>query len=68
MFGGRLDKAHKTPFTLGETCARSYAVKAICFGPKKDNVLINLEHCIKQEDKILIFYYEDLHERWTFIK
>ena len=42
-------------------------VNSICFGPRKDNVLINLEHFIEESDQILVFYYEDIFIRWSYI-
>lgn len=66
--GGRLDKTHVSHFQLDSTKESEYLrVNAICFGPKKDNVLINLEHMISKNDQILVFYYEDIHHRWTHI-
>lgn len=66
--GGRLDKDHYSFFSLDpEVDIPILAINAICFGPKKDNVLINLEHAIHQSDKILIFYYEDIHQRWSYV-
>ena len=70
VLGGRLDKEHQTVFYIAEfkkTDESYLTVNAICFGPKKDNVLINLEHAINNEDDILIFYYEDMHQRWSYI-
>ncbi len=71
VLGGRLDKEHKATFHLDsenkEISEPYLAVNAVCFGPKKDNVLINLEHVISKEDNILIFYYEDIHLRWSYI-
>jgi len=69
VLGGKLDKTHNSLFTLDKRIHHSILmVNAICFGPKKDNVLINLEHAIKKSDDILVFYYEDIHQRWTFAK
>ena len=68
VLGGRLNKDHKSFFNLDiESESPALVVNAICFGPKKDNVLINLEHVIRKLDKILIFYYEDIHQRWTYV-
>lgn len=71
VLGGRLDKEHKTIYHItneNKEGDESYlTTSAICFGPRKDNVLINLEHVISKEDNILIFYYEDIHLRWSYI-
>lgn len=68
--GGKLDKEHKTRFILDknalEVDSKLIPYNAICFGPKKDNVLINIEHAISNHDDILVFYYEDIHLRWTY--
>lgn len=72
VLGGRLDKDHKTLFHIKAASKKAnesfLTVNAICFGPKKDNVLINLEHVINKEDKILILYYEDIHQRWSYVR
>lgn len=69
VLGGRLDTEHKAVFRI--TCKKNdediLTVNAICFGPKKDNVLVNLEHVINREDSILVFYYEDIHLRWSYV-
>jgi hypothetical protein len=70
VLGGRLDKKHQTLFKLSKENKEpnnAIVASAICFGPKKDNVLINLEHIIKKADNIVIFYYEDIHQRWTYV-
>lgn len=69
VLGGRLDKEHKTIFNITneDLNERILTVNAICFGPRKDNVLINLEHVINRDDNILIFYYEDIHYRWSYV-
>lgn len=46
---------------------KTIQVNSICFGPRKDNVLINLEHFIEESDQILVFYYEDIFIRWSYI-
>lgn len=69
--GGRLDKNHTPKFLLDYSNIINIETKNIntlAFGPKKDKVLLNLEHAITNEDKILILYYEDLHKKWTFVK
>lgn len=69
VFGGRLDKDHETIFNLTseyKNCQEIH-INAICFGPRKDNVLINLEHVINKNDEILILYYEDIHKRWSYV-
>lgn len=71
VLGGRLDKTHETIFHIAKEQNKEelfLTVNAICFGPKKDNVLINLEHVICKQDNILIFYYEDMHRRWSYIR
>ena len=68
--GSKLEKEHKTYFKLSNkkyTREVKY-INAICFGPKKDNVLINLEHAISGVDGIVILYYEDIHIGWTYIQ
>lgn len=70
VLGGKLDKEHKTIFHITNENKESDSylkINAICFGPRKDNVLINLEHVINKEDNILIFYYEDIHLRWSYV-
>lgn len=68
VLGGRLDKEHKTRFMLEHNNNLVTAcVNALCFGPKKDNVLINLEHAVDKVYDICIFYYEDIHQRWTYV-
>ena len=70
--GGMLSEDHRTVFYLPQkkdvSCEHHMHVNAICFGPKKDRVLLNLEHAILEKDNILIFYYEDMHKRWTYIQ
>lgn len=67
--GSMLDDAHQTCFPLKSTpTKRTVYLHAICFGPKQDKVLVNLEHAIFQEDKLLILYYEDLHKRWHYVQ
>lgn len=67
--GGSLDLNHVSHLKLSNSLEdiTKIEVNAICFGPKKDNVLLNLEHAIHTEDKILVFYYEDIHVRWTYL-
>lgn len=70
VLGGHLDKNHRSLFHLdglNEEDEAQLTVNAICFGPKKDNVLIHLEHVINKEDTILVFYYEDIHHRWSYV-
>ena len=68
VLGGKLDQDYKSLFKLSPIVENpEYFVNAICFGARKDNVLINLEHVISKEDQIYIFYYEDLHIRWSYI-
>ena len=66
--GATLDEKHQTHFFLQQKPTQQQKLHAICFGPKKDNVLINLEHAITSEDNILVLYYEDIHKRWTYVK
>lgn len=69
--GGRLDRAHRPKFLLDYSCKKSTTViqvNTIAFGPKQDKVLLNLEHAISSKKQILIFYYEDIHQKWTFIR
>lgn len=70
VLGGKLDNEHNTLFYITnelKTNELYLTVNAICFGPRKDNVLINLEHVINKEDNILILYYEDIHQRWSYV-
>lgn len=69
VLGGRLDKEHKPIFNITNEHLSEpvITINAICFGPRKDNVLINLEHVVTREDDILIFYYEDIHLRWSYV-
>lgn len=70
VLGGKLDKEHKKRFKLikdKHTKPRTIIVNAICFGAKKDNVLIHLEHVIGKVDNIVILYFEDIHSKWTYI-
>ena len=67
--GGTLDKTHESKFILTgnkslDSEHREY--KAICFGPKSDRVLMNLEHAVDETDNILFLYYEDIHKRWSY--
>ncbi len=67
--GSRLDKTHQTKFRLDYSNSwLEQEVNAIAFGPKQDKVLLNLEHAVRTNDGILIFYYEDLHKRWSFVQ
>ncbi|CAM3718574.1 Hypothetical protein with RimK-like ATP-grasp domain [Legionella longbeachae NSW150] len=71
IIGGRLDRTHQTKFILdysNSTNSNVLTVNSIAFGPKQDKVLLNLEQAIRNEDGILIFYYEDLHKRWSFVQ
>ena len=57
--GGTLDKTHESKFILTgnkslDSEHREY--KAICFGPKSDRVLMNLEHAVDETDNILFLY------------
>ncbi|MDI9818512.1 MULTISPECIES: ATP-grasp domain-containing protein [unclassified Legionella] len=69
--GGRLDKSHQPLFEIDYLYTSDMSdviVNTIVFGPKQDKVLLSLEHAIEENDKILIFYYEDLHKKWTFVQ
>ncbi|WP_133131364.1 ATP-grasp domain-containing protein [Legionella yabuuchiae] len=69
--GGRLDKSHQPFVEIDYSNVKDMPdlfVNTIAFGPKKDKVLLNLEHAIDEKDKILVFYYEDLHKKWTYIQ
>lgn len=72
VFGATLDIEHETYLFLSNyDCLDDFEeveINAICFGPKKDNVLLNLEHLIQMEDEILVLYYEDIHKRWTYLR
>ncbi len=67
--GAKLDKTHRTWFFIKNRAPqKTIFVNAICFGPKKDRVLVNLEHATHEAHQILIFYYEDLLKRWHYVK
>lgn len=69
--GGRLDKSHHPRVEIDysiESNMPEVAINTIAFGPKPDKVLLSLEHAIDEEDNIFIFYYEDLHKRWTYVQ
>ncbi|CAM4499459.1 MAG: hypothetical protein LEGION0403_FIIPPAGN_02539 [Legionella sp.] len=69
--GGRLDKSHKPLVEIDYSLSSDISdeiVNTIAFGPKQDKVLLSLEHAIEENDKILIFYYEDLHKKWTYVQ
>jgi hypothetical protein len=66
--GAMLDKQHQTHFVINNQPPQHIKMHALCFGPKKDRVLVNLEHAILNQDKILILYYEDIHTRWSYVK
>jgi len=69
--GGRLDKSHKSIVEIDYSNVGDMPeifVNTIAFGPKKDKVLLNLEHAISETDRITIFYYEDLHKKWTYVQ
>ncbi|MCH9756845.1 MAG: ATP-grasp domain-containing protein [Gammaproteobacteria bacterium] len=66
--GAMLDRHHRTPFFIKKKSHQPVTINAICFGPKKDKVLLNLEHAIVTRDKILILYYEDIHKRWSYVQ
>lgn len=71
IIGGRLDRTHQTKFVLdysNSMNSKELTVNTIAFGPKQDKVLLNLEQAIRNKDGILIFYYEDLHKRWSFVQ
>jgi len=69
--GGRLDENHISPFTLSRSSKNKLMERTslvLCFGPKKDKVLLNMEHAVLQEEQILFLYYEDIHQRWSFVQ
>lgn len=69
--GGRLDKNHKSKFRLDYFLSSridELEVNALVFGPKKDKVLFSLEYAMEVHDQILIFYYEDIHKRWSYVQ
>lgn len=69
--GGRLDESHHSHFILREDYSYETApwlrIKALCFGPKQDKVLLNLEHALSASDGVLVLYYEDLHSQWSYV-
>lgn len=69
IHGSILDKYHKSRLYLSKSRAGKHSKKinGICFGPKKDNVLINLEHALIKEDDVIVLFYEDIHIRWTYV-
>ncbi|MCC5792139.1 MAG: ATP-grasp domain-containing protein [Legionellaceae bacterium] len=69
--GGRLEQSHQPRVEIDYSYTRNISdviVNTIAFGPKQDKVLLSLEHAIEEKDKILIFYYEDLHKKWTYVQ
>lgn len=69
--GGRLDKSHKPLVEIDYSIVSNMpdiSINTIAFGPKQDKVLLSLEHAIDEADNILIFYYEDLHKKWTYVQ
>lgn len=69
--GGRIDKSHQAKFALDYSIILNpdaLRINCIAFGPKKDRVLLNLERAINNADGILVFYYEDIHTRWSFVQ
>lgn len=69
--GGRLDKKHISKFVLDYSTISEMNEIEVCtlvFGPKKDKVLLNLEYAISNDDRILVFYYEDIHKRWSYVQ
>lgn len=69
--GGRLDKNHESKFILDYSRVSELStidLRAIVFGPKKDKVLLNLEYAIDKHDDIFVFYYEDIHKRWSYVR
>lgn len=67
--GSTIDSDYEAPikFTSKEMPRQILNVNAICFGPRKDNVLISLEHLADEKDEILFLYYEDIFVRWSYI-
>lgn len=69
IVGGTLDKAHQSRLILKKVKKEEKKIivlNAVCFGPKTDKVLVNLEHAVTKKDKIEVLYYEDIHNRWSF--
>ncbi|MDX2346606.1 MAG: ATP-grasp domain-containing protein [Legionella sp.] len=67
--GAMLDKTHQPHcFLKHSKSLKTMHIHAICFGPKADKVLVNLEHAITASDKFLILYYENMHKQWSYIK
>ena len=67
--GSFIDIDHDTYIPLPYDASPMLApldVNAICFGPRKDNVLIHLEHLVCEDDGVLFLYYEDLFKRWSY--
>lgn len=71
VIGGKLDAEHKTQFNLSPDDFKKdlevMDINAICFGPKKDRVLLNLEYALDSKDNIFVFYFEDIHRRWEYV-
>ncbi len=67
--GSTIDSDYEAPlkFTSKERPSHVLHVNSICFGPRKDNVLISLEHLAEEQNEILFFYYEDIFLRWSYI-
>lgn len=71
LTGGRLDKNHRAHCVI-TTIDHQKPIpichpNAICFGPKNDRVLLNLEYALTESDNTLVFYYEDMHQRWSYV-
>lgn len=74
IIGAKLDKTHVTRFYYDpidkhdrNNSNKLLEINALCFGPKKDIVILELEHAVTEKDKVLIVYYEDMHKRWSYI-
>lgn len=69
--GGRFDKSHNPLVEIDYSIASNLpdiTINTIAFGPKSDKVLLSLEHAIDGSENVFIFYYEDLHKRWTYVR
>ncbi len=67
--GGRLDDTHLSYHLIEDNYPMTEMhVSFIAFGPKKDKVLLNLEHAISDISDALIWYYEDLDQKWSYVQ
>jgi len=71
LASSHIDNSHITELPLSndasyENIRTDTSINTICFGPRNDKVLMNIEHLMKEDQRLLILYYEDMFKRWTF--